>query len=242
MKSNKILVGLLVVFIFLTLGLGGYIVYDKVLNNQKLDAEVNDNNNITDISMFPKESKGIVFTSDLEDLLYKEKYNYLFDETKNFQNVKNEIDGIKYSLSCDDYNVWDEGENCRIVKIRFDSFDTNLYFNIETKGCGNGTKIIMTNNYLIEQEISGCENGGNINVYNKDGDIVFNDYNSVYLFQNGDETYNVVDMSVVDNVVYYVTYDENSANSSNYYNLYFKSLNLSNMKLNLIQEFAVKSL
>lgn len=246
MKDNKALVGLLVVFIFLTFSLGGYIVYDKVISYQKPGNEdINDtyqkpgnddnsNNSITDISMFPKEDKGIVSSVYTAGLLLDENGNWLIHSNQNFQNIENKVDGIKYSLSCDDYVVWNDEWTCGIIKIRLDSFNTNFYYDNLENGCSNDSHLVITDDYLIEQELSGCGGGGKLNVYNKQGKIVFSDDNSVYLTEYNNESKNFR-MIVADNIVYYVTYDKDY--SSNYYNLYFKSLNLNDMKMNIIQIF-----
>lgn len=228
MKNNKILVGVLVIFIILTICLGGYIVYDKLLSNDNLSDDIN-KNVINDVSMFPMESIGDVLSTSKESLLYDKDRNYLVDDAKN---VINEINGIKYSLSCESFGEVYQNY-CDMVKISFDSFNTNLYYNNTEEGCGDATWIIISDEYFIEQELSGCGNGGELNVYNNNGNIVFSDNNSVYMISD-DASYK---MAVVDNILYYVTYDLTSEDSSGVYTLYFKFLNLSNMENGVIQNF-----
>ncbi len=228
MKNKKILVGLLIGFI--VLALGGYVVYNRVLDNQKLDDVVNNDDAINDISMFPKESKGIVLGSYVFNLLFDGTDNWLFDVSKNFQNIENVVNGVNYSLSCYEYD--EEVKLCNIVKIRINEFNYDFYLNYGENGCSDDSYIIVTGDYLIEQKLSGCGDGGKLNVYNKYGDVVFSDDNSVYLYEDKN-----LKMVAVDNILYYVTYDVNSADRSNYYNLYFKYLDLNNMNKNVIQEF-----
>lgn len=86
-----------------------------------------------------------------------------------------------------------------------------------------GKKLII-NNYLISQESSGCGAGGPITIYDKDGNKVFKEEYSEYMYND------IGQAKIKNNVLYYLTYPDWYSDK-----LYFTSYDLSTKEKNLIE-------
>ena len=123
-KNNKGLVWLIVVLIILVLGLVGYIVYDKVLLNDKNISKNTTTNKISN-NLLPQD------ISDYETLIwnYNELYSYYFtmERTENFScDNNNEHCGTYNTYYKNNYNI---GSYYKFIKI-----DNNkLYWNIDNE-------------------------------------------------------------------------------------------------------------
>ena len=246
-KSYKGLVWLVVILIVLVITLMGFIVYrefysdDKVNDNNTINTSILEKESIKNVSNFPQKSDSSIISFDIKDLLYDKNGMSLINLTENFKNISYQKHNIKYNMSCDEFienGFYDpetnqEISNCELVKIKIDDYNLELYY-FGSVGCSDETFIILTNDYLIEQAISGCGNGGTITVYDKKGNEVYTEKDSVYMYSktNNYEDENKVKIAVVDNILYYVSYTEDSILNNK---LYFNSLDLSNLKKNQIE-------
>lgn len=240
-KNYKGLIWLVVILIILVVAMMGFIVY-KELNDEEKPCNINTTNTTTkeedkklikDVKDFPKKSdENVLLSITLIDLLDDSEGNSLVNFEENFQNVKYQINNIKYTLSCEQFgeSYSDSGVNaCTLANIKFDEYNTYLLV--------HAGPIIITKDYIISQSIDSGMPGA-IVVYDKKGNEVFSEGNSVWRYSiYDDETEDAesldyeVKIAVVDNVLYYVSYDDDSTN------LYFNSFDLSNLKKTQIQEF-----
>ena len=250
MKNGK---NILIVFLILIiLGLGGFIVYDKVIKEEKNEEKVETNNEevidtekelITDVSNFPKESDDSVrWGGYLSELLYKDDETTITDLNQNFQDLEFKTDnGIKYTITCGVYGEENTEMNipkCNSIEFKFDGFNTTSTYDIDTT-CGVDSNIIITDKYIIEQK-NGCGAGGTITVKDKKGDAKLRVENSVIYYGSSFEDETTFDKNygirVVDNILYYLSYD-NTETSNGECDIEFNLLDLTDMKKKTIQEF-----
>ena len=95
-KSNKGLIGLVVVLIIMVLGLGGYIVYDKVFSIEKENKKVEKETTNKQI----KEEKVEIKNQDVENYLnkYMETFLYFY---KDFTKATTRVAFVAYNLTID---------------------------------------------------------------------------------------------------------------------------------------------
>jgi len=190
---------------------------DSSNNTLTEDENINEieSNNIV-INEFPQQSD--VESYHLSGLLSNDNNEWLFNEKDNFQNVKLYNKGYNFTVSCDAY--YENLLKCGVVKINFDNYISDVYYGIPIMGCSDGTFIIFTEKYMIEQKIDGCGSGGKIRVLNKEGMEVFAEEHSVYMYSSNNLS-NTVKMAVVENKLHFVSYDKNSIEKKQlYYNIF----------------------
>ncbi len=257
-KTNKVLIWLVVILIIVVIGLMSFIVYKEFLkdnynqnnNNNNtsnvLNDEENNKNDITDINKFPQKSDNTVLSSFYAaTLLQDEVGKDIVDDTENFKNISYTKNNIKYNLSCAAYNPKSDitqKPQCETTEIEFENFKGKYYYNNISEGCSDNRYLIITDQYIIQQNISGCGDAMDIIITNSNGEKIFTEENSVAIYApykiNETVPYNYpgkeVKIAVVNNILYYVTYTSDSLKDSK---LYFNSFDLSNLKKSQIQEF-----
>ena len=243
-KNYKGLIWLVVILIILVVAMMGFIVY-KELNDEEKPCNINtttkeeDKKLIKDVKDFPKKSdESVLLSLPIDDLLKDEDGNYLVDLNENFEEVHHQINGLKYTISCDEFGEHSTygSEGCLTVNIKFEDYDEDI------NHYSDGSLIVITNDYVITQGISSGGITGGIYVRDKKGNVVLGESNGVWSFsidnyevEFGEPGYSnnyEVKIAVVDNVLYYVSYDEEDIGK-----LYFNSFDLSNLKKTQIQEF-----
>lgn len=247
-KNYKGLIWLVVILIILVVAMMGFIVY-KELNDEEKPCNINTTNTTTkeedkklikDVKDFPKKSdESVLLSLPIADLLKDEDGNYLVDINENFEEVHHQINGLKYTISCEEFGEHSTygSEECLTVNIKFEDYDNDIdcYY-------GEASPIIITNDYVITQGIGSGGAAGGIYVRDKKDNDVLSESNGVWSFsiynydvEVDDPGYSnnyEVKIAVVDNVLYYVSYDEEDIGK-----LYFNSFDLSNLKKTKIQEF-----
>lgn len=228
MKKN-IVIGVLSLLVVILLG---FIVYNykfKSPNTGNSNTNTNtnsntDNNNIKSLKDYPANDDENVKTYYLEDLVKDSKV----DLNTNFINKSyTTSNGIKYNLSCTVFTEEKVSENyvsCDNVKINIDGFNVFLDYSPNSDGCGNASYLLLNNDYLINQESSGCGEGGPITVYKKDGSKVLEEKYSEYMYNN------IGQLKVKNNVLYYLTYPDWNSDK-----LYFTSYDLNTNEKNVIE-------
>lgn len=180
---NKKLITVIIVLVILVLGLGGYIVYDKLfeketvkeVNNTKKEEEKKEESEpaenepvidtrkpISSASEYPKSND----STELTILDRRAALDEQIDNTKNYKDVKRNINNHEFVYSCDEYS-YDEvaGKNiCKNITVKVDSKFNIKYTYNEADGGSIGTisnsgyssplikggSIIITDNYYID--------------------------------------------------------------------------------------------
>lgn len=216
MKKNIFIVLVIIVF-GLLIGTASF----SYLKNKKLESM---NSSIKSIEDYPKENDSNVKTYYLEELVKESK----IDLSTNFTRTSyTSNDDTKYYLTCTNYS--DKNLNCNKIDIEINGYNISLNFDNESNGCGNASYILMTNQYLINQESSGCGAGGPITIYDKQGYKILREDYSDYLYNN------VGQAVVKNNVLYYLTYANLDSDK-----LYFASFNLKTKTKNIIETIDAK--
>jgi len=183
-KSNKGLIILIVVFGLIVLGLGGWMIYDKVTSdreepkqeekdngnqetsNEQINNQGTDNaNNIIVLEGYPLKSD-VSSVGFVSDLLTENDFK------KNFKNLKREKDGIKFVYNCTEFDkecTWIEVTINDVITI--DSGYDEDYKMLE--------ELYKINNFYIIADHNYSESGGGAiyTIYDNNGKQVYNGYN-----------------------------------------------------------------
>lgn len=239
--QKNIIIAVLTILVAVLLGILVYEYKTKPINNQEISSSTTtttvttkfptsnsypDKNGIKSLNDYPKENDSEVKTYYLDHLVTDSKID-LDSNFKKTSFISN--NGIKYSLTCTSYyedpndidNIY---VNCGSINVEIDEYNTSFVYYPNNLGCGDASHILITNNYLINQESSGCGAGGPITIYDKDGNKVFKEEYSEYMYND------IGYAKIKNNVLYYLTYP-------NWYSdkLYFTSYDLSTKEKNLIE-------
>lgn len=219
-KNNKGLIWLIVILIVLVLGLVGYIVYDKVLFDDKETIEnMTTTTNITNKREYDIELKDLNFPTENDDnvLVYGHVDEFIDVNIKeslemfaNYKNVSYKINGFNFEESCTDYLVQDDGPSyCRNSEL---TIDEKIKINFSLDIPYSEQKFIMiTDKNIIVQKGLGAITLGDIEIYDYQGNLIksieqttsyliLNDEKCETLY-NSNRTYN---MRVVDNKLHYI--------------------------------------
>ena len=240
----------IVLLVIAVLGMGGFIVYDKVLKKDDAKEKQTETKKlITDVKNFPtKNDDTVKWAGALSLLLYKgDSEKPITDLNENFKDLGFKTDnGVKFAISCGNYSFdylnEDVDPKCSNVEFEFEDFNVINSYDSSNLGCGDGTNVIITDKYIIEQKESGCGGGGPITVKDKQGNTVLGVENSVVYYGSSLEDENIMDkhygIKVVDNVLYYLSYDYDYTESyKEQYDIEFNAFDLDNMERKTIQIF-----
>lgn len=238
-KNSKGLIVLVIILTILVLGLGGYLVYDKVLSktiksdfsqNQNDSTETKaKNNTISSIEDFPNSNDNtVILSGDIfalaKETLTEKEYKE-FSEWTNFRNINFELKNNQFSLNCEEYDSIVESI-CTSKSVNINS-KINLSFSDYTDY--TGLYLMITNNYYIVQ--TGNDIGsGNIEIYDKNGALLKTIANIVYNFSYNKKTIQS-QIKIVNNRLYFVI--DNNCNFS----LNFIELNDNNLEINKLDSF-----
>lgn len=202
-NEKNIIIAVSTILVAVLLGILAYKYKTKSINHQEISSSTTtttvttkfptnnsypDKNGIKSWNDYPKENDSEVKTYYLEDLVTDSKIDLDTNFNKTSFTSKN---GIKYSLTCTNYlennsnnGSYEQFVNCDNVKIEVDGFNASFDYTPNEFGCGNASYILITNNYLINQESSGCGAGGPITLYDKYGHKVFEEEYSEYAYND----------------------------------------------------------
>ena len=212
-KINKILsICVIIICIVLFISLLCFVVYvKKALNNKKNNSgntEIIITKNYSDgySGIYPLQNNKKVKEYNLKDFLYDKKAAVInFDD--DFKNVMLKKDGIKYYLSCNNYD-----KKCQevMIKISNNGFLVALYYNLESDTCLNDMKLLFYNNYIVTQGNKYCKDESNyLNIY-EDGALIRNIPNSVNQFKyvHNDRVSSIYQVRIYDNRIHFLVYDD----------------------------------
>ena len=239
-KNNKGLVWLIVILIILVLGLVGYIVYDKVLledktsvnNDETTTTTTNIKESDNDIkaifkSLPNKNDESVLWDGAINDLI-KDEVNFDMD----FKNVSKNEHGFDLEYNCVEYNPEDNDEGidkCSKFEIIINNQKNELYSNFWYH-----LRVMLTKEYLITYDGSFA---GDLRIFDKTGKEIFNEYIATDFGIKLDEE-NYVDEiygytpSIKDNKLYFVKYIKGNEDT-----FVISSFDLSNKKVTEISNF-----
>lgn len=237
MQKNTI-IAVLAILIVILLGLLIYTYNTTTTNNQSNNSTTttittksssNDSKSeIKSINDYPTTNDNDIKTYYLEKLVSESNIDLNTNFKKTSFTTKN---GIKYSLTCTNYlqdnsnnNSNEPTVNCDNIKINIEDYNTSFDYSPNDFGCGDASYILLTNNYLINQASSGCGAGGPITIYNKNGQKIFEEKYSEYIYND------IGQVKIKNNVLYYLTYSDWNSDK-----LYFTSYDLSTNEKNVIE-------
>ena len=242
-KSSKGLIVLVIILIICILGLGGYIVYDKMLNKQTqttnntkssttklINNESEHNIELKDLKFPTQNDESVIIYGDISEYLNSEDKQKIGDLVDNYQNIILTKQNIIFNFSCSDYNL--EEKFCYEETININN-KFNIIFSLD-RGYSEQTFFLITNKYVIVQKSMSAISLGDIEIYDYDGNLlkkienttnylVSRGKNGEYLY-GGDISYN---MRFVENKLHYIV-DEAGA--------IYKTLNLETFEENTIDK------
>lgn len=170
-KNNKVLVGLVIFLTICVIALGGFIIYDKVLDKKEPEVKEpeKDNNSTTTPQTPVKEDHSVILNGGW--------YQNDADVIKvNYESVKNEgtVNGlhIKYEKDYSDYEYLTNGGIPK-EDAYDDSYVINnkiTFINVRHE-CGSKRTILLVDNYMIIYSV-GCNGTGTIEIYDKNNNLV----------------------------------------------------------------------
>lgn len=234
-RTNKGLIVLIVILIILVIALMGFIAYkefylsntagNKITTTNK---EVKNDNLITNIEDFPEENDNNLKTYELSNyIIYDDEPSDCLCFSK--QNIGHtfEIENIEFEL------VASQQETNEIMEL-------DLYANdklIKTiDAYQHGYSIIITNKYIILQHGAAFIYPGNIDIFDKSGNLLKSvvNTNKSYTLNIENDKESDTTMKIVDNKLYYITSTDLDVNL---YDIKFKYIDLENLNEYTIQEF-----
>lgn len=199
-KNTKELITLVIFLILFILGLIGFIVNDKLLNNKEnknpnkdvIVTQKNGESQLIDVlskfASLPNNDSTILWSSDAYDIVENN-----VDLKTDFRNVKYDADGFNLTFDCSNYG---DENGCTALEISINSIKHNLIAGYEY-----GLSLIATNDFLIIYE-----NGyaGTLKVFNKVGDQLFEEYITTTFGIDGNEEFSGFMPVINYNQLYYV--------------------------------------
>ena len=216
-KNSKGLIVLVIVLIICVLGLGGYIVYDKLSTKptqttdntkssttKKIEKEENMFDLIENNTSFPNENDKNVINLELNA-----NNDELLKTYKTHKPILKKIENYEVKYLCTEVgNYFDnEEEGCIKKSVEFNGIiinETN-----ETESCGF-SEYMLYNNYIIVANVKGCWEGSYY-------DLSIYDLNSKKKIYNTNKGY-YGKLKITDNKIYYLTINKEYKNNdaSNY--------------------------
>lgn len=171
-KNNKVLVGLVIFLTICVIALGGFIIYDKVLDKKEPEVKEpeKDNNSTTTPQTPVKEDHSVILNGGW--------YQNDADIIKvNYETVKNEdtVNGlrIKYSKDYSSYEIYKDDENYNREEFYDDVYMINdkITFINGRLECGSKHTILLVDSYIVIYCVT-CNGTGTIEIYDKNNNLV----------------------------------------------------------------------
>lgn len=243
-KKSKGLIVLAIVLIICVLGLGGYIVYDKLSTKPTQTTDNTKSSTIKpnefDIELknlkFPNENDDSVIVYGLIDELIDSNTKNSLDMYKNYKNVYYMINGLEFEESCIDYYVGiDAPSLCKNSEMTING-KVKINFALDIP-YSEQKFILITDKNIIVQKGLGAISLGNIEIYDYQGNLiktiknatsylVFRDDNCKTLYDSN----KAYDIRVIDNKLHYIT----DAGKVAYKGAIYKTFDLETHKENII--------